>query len=128
MPAWAFKFNELPGDLTGRETPDPIPNSEAKPFGPMVVLRGESRLLPGITGVCGTAADPCPFNGISWFPIFVAKNHGTIPFGNDWFYSFRSIVPEFPSTRIICPVRISFVAGPTLTTQGIPNSRATMLP
>lgn len=40
-------FNEFPGDLTGRETPDPIPNSEAKTVGPMVVLRGESRLLPG---------------------------------------------------------------------------------
>lgn len=24
-------FNELPGDYTGGETPDPIPNSEAKP-------------------------------------------------------------------------------------------------
>ena len=30
-------------DYTGGETPDPIPNSEAKPVRPMVVLWGESR-------------------------------------------------------------------------------------
>ena len=35
--------NEFAGDHTGEETPDPIPNSEAKLAGPMVVLRGESR-------------------------------------------------------------------------------------
>lgn len=37
-------------------------------------------------------------------------------------------LPRSPSTRISCPVRRTFVAGPTLTTQGIPYSRATMLP
>jgi hypothetical protein len=36
-------FYELPGDHTYGETPDPIPNSEAKPVRPMVALRGESR-------------------------------------------------------------------------------------
>ena len=35
--------NEFPGDYTDGETPDPIPNSEAKPVRPMVVLTGESR-------------------------------------------------------------------------------------
>ena len=35
--------NELPGDYTDGATPDPFPNSEAKPVGPMVVLTGESR-------------------------------------------------------------------------------------
>ena len=35
--------NEFPGEHTCRETPDPIPNSEAKPARPMVVLMGESR-------------------------------------------------------------------------------------
>jgi hypothetical protein len=39
--------NELPGDYTYGETPDPIPNSEAKPVRPMVVLMGESRSSPG---------------------------------------------------------------------------------
>ena len=43
--AW---YNDLPGDYTYGETPDPIPNSEAKPVRPMVVLRGESRSSPGI--------------------------------------------------------------------------------
>ena len=38
---------ELPGDITGGETPVPIPNTEAKPVGPMVVFRGESRSSPG---------------------------------------------------------------------------------
>lgn len=33
-----MRDNKLPGDYTGSETPDPIPNSEAKPVGPMVVL------------------------------------------------------------------------------------------
>ena len=40
--------NEFPGDFTDGETPDPIPNSEAKPVRPMVVREGESRELPGI--------------------------------------------------------------------------------
>ena len=40
--------NEFPGDYTDGETPDPIPNSEAKPVWPMVVLTGESRSSPGI--------------------------------------------------------------------------------
>ena len=40
--------NEFPGDYTEEETPDPIPNSEAKLFRPMVVLTGESRSSPGI--------------------------------------------------------------------------------
>ena len=31
-------YNEFPGDHTDGETPDPIPNSEAKPVRPMVVL------------------------------------------------------------------------------------------
>ena len=35
--------NEFPGDNTYGETPDPIPNSEAKPVRPMVVLMRESR-------------------------------------------------------------------------------------
>ena len=35
--------NEFPGDHTDGVTPDPIPNSEAKPVRPMVVLWGESR-------------------------------------------------------------------------------------
>ncbi len=35
--------NEFPGDYTGGVTPDPIPNSEAKPVRPMVVRKGESR-------------------------------------------------------------------------------------
>ena len=30
--------NEFPGDYTDGETPDPIPNSEAKPVRPMIVL------------------------------------------------------------------------------------------
>ena len=34
---------EFPGDYTDGETPEPIPNSEAKPVKPMVVLTGESR-------------------------------------------------------------------------------------
>ena len=41
-------YNEFPGDYTDGETPDPIPNSEAKPVRPMVVLTGESRSSPGI--------------------------------------------------------------------------------
>ena len=36
-------YPKLPGDRTDGETPDPIPNSEAKTVRPMVVLRGESR-------------------------------------------------------------------------------------
>ncbi len=40
-------MNELPGDNTGGATPVPIPNTEAKTVGPMVVLRGESRSSPG---------------------------------------------------------------------------------
>ncbi len=39
---WCWS-NEFPGDFTGGETPDPIPNSEAKPVGPMIVRKGESR-------------------------------------------------------------------------------------
>ena len=39
--------NKFPGDLTDGETPDPIPNSEAKLVRPMVVLTGESRSSPG---------------------------------------------------------------------------------
>ena len=35
--------NEFPGDYTDGETPVPIPNTEAKPVRPMVVLTGESR-------------------------------------------------------------------------------------
>ena len=38
-----YRDNEFPGDYTDGETPDPIPNSEAKPVRPMVVLAGESR-------------------------------------------------------------------------------------
>ena len=37
------RINEFPGDFTDGETPDPIPNSEAKPVGPMIVRKGESR-------------------------------------------------------------------------------------
>ena len=37
------RHKELPGEYTDGETPDPIPNSEAKLVRPMVVLRGESR-------------------------------------------------------------------------------------
>jgi hypothetical protein len=36
-------YNELPGEDTDGETPDPISNSEAKLVRPMVVLTGESR-------------------------------------------------------------------------------------
>lgn len=32
--------NDFAGDNTDEETPDPIPNSEAKLVGPMVVLMG----------------------------------------------------------------------------------------
>ncbi len=39
---------ELPGDNTGGATPVPIPNTEAKPVGPMVVRKGESRSSPGL--------------------------------------------------------------------------------
>ena len=39
----AFADNEFPGDYTDGVTPDPIPNSEAKPARPMVVRKGESR-------------------------------------------------------------------------------------
>ena len=35
--------NKFPGDYTDGETPDPIPNSEAKAVRPMVVFIGESR-------------------------------------------------------------------------------------
>ena len=35
--------HKSPGDYADGETPDPIPNSEAKPVRPMIVLRGESR-------------------------------------------------------------------------------------
>ena len=53
-----MRDNELPGDHTYGETPDPIPNSEAKLVRPMVVLRGESRSSPGImkAGVLKTLA------------------------------------------------------------------------
>ncbi len=47
--------NELPGDYTCGETPVPIPNTEAKPVRPMVVLTGESRSSPGfMSPVLGT--------------------------------------------------------------------------
>ena len=42
----ASRFYELVGGHTWRETPDPIPNSEAKAPGPMVVRKCESRSLP----------------------------------------------------------------------------------
>ena len=42
---WIYK---LAGEHTYGETPDPFPNSEAKPVRPMVVLRGESRWLPAL--------------------------------------------------------------------------------
>jgi hypothetical protein len=38
-----LRRNKFPGDITCGETPDPIPNSEAKLTRPMVVLTGESR-------------------------------------------------------------------------------------
>ncbi len=41
-------ITEFPGDYTDGETPDPIPNSQAKPVGPMIVRKGESRCPPGI--------------------------------------------------------------------------------
>ena len=40
--------NEFPGDYTGGETPDPIPNSEAKPVQADGSPLGESRSSPGI--------------------------------------------------------------------------------
>jgi hypothetical protein len=46
--ALATADNKLPGDHTYGETPVPIPNTEAKPVRPMVVLRGESRSSPGL--------------------------------------------------------------------------------
>ena len=42
----ASRFYELVGGHTWCETPDPIPNSEAKAPGPMVVRKCESRSLP----------------------------------------------------------------------------------
>ena len=39
--------SRVPGDDTYGETPVPIPNTEAKPVRPMVVLTGESRSSPG---------------------------------------------------------------------------------
>ncbi len=53
--------NELAGDYTGGETPDPIPNSEAKPAGPMIVFTGESRLLPAFTGPARENVSALPF-------------------------------------------------------------------
>ena len=51
--------NELPGDYTDGETPEPIPNSEAKPVKPMVVREGESRyrqdFIRAVVCVCITA-------------------------------------------------------------------------
>ncbi len=55
--------NEFPGDFTGGATPEPIPNSEAKPVGPMIVFRGESRLSPGIIRVCCESGRPFPMRG-----------------------------------------------------------------
>ena len=52
--------NEFPGDHTGGETPDPIPHSEAKPAGPMIVLRGESRLSPGFMRPVGESRSAFP--------------------------------------------------------------------
>ena len=40
--------NEFPGDYTGGETPDPFPNSEAKPAQADGSPLGESRSSPGI--------------------------------------------------------------------------------
>ena len=37
-PAAAGYGHDFPGDLTVGETPDPIPNSEAKPNRPMIVF------------------------------------------------------------------------------------------
>ena len=45
--AGSARDNEFPGDHTGGETPVPIPNTEAKLVGPMVVRQRESRLSPG---------------------------------------------------------------------------------
>ena len=53
--------NEFPGDYTEEETPDPIPNSEAKLFRPMVVLTGESRSSPGIISPDSESSRGFPF-------------------------------------------------------------------
>ena len=53
--------NEFPGDYTEEETPDPIPNSEAKLFRPMVVRKGESRSSPGIIKAGFERSRPFPF-------------------------------------------------------------------
>ena len=54
-------YNEFPGDYTDGETPDPIPNSEAKLVRPMVVLTGESRSSPGIISPDGENCRGFPF-------------------------------------------------------------------
>ena len=56
--------NELPGDYTYGETPDPIPNSEAKPVRPMVVLMGESRSSPGFIKAGTERCRPFPLRPI----------------------------------------------------------------
>jgi hypothetical protein len=53
--------NDLPGDHTYGETPVPIPNTEAKPVRPMVVLTGESRSSPGFIGPDGENHRGFPF-------------------------------------------------------------------
>ena len=53
--------NEFPGDYTEEETPDPIPNSEAKLSRPMVVFTGESRSSPGIISPDGECHRGFPF-------------------------------------------------------------------
>jgi hypothetical protein len=57
--------NKLPGDHTYGETPVPIPNTEAKPVRPMVVLRGESRSSPGFIKADAERYQPFPFYRIS---------------------------------------------------------------
>ena len=57
--------NEFPGDHTGGETPDPIPNSEAKPVRPMIVPRGESRLSPGFIRPADESQPAFPLGRIS---------------------------------------------------------------
>ena len=74
-------FNELPGDYTDGETPDSIPNSEAKPVRPMVVLAGESRSSPGFISPDSKSFRGFPFTlaGCLWDSL--VKFHQYMPMG-----------------------------------------------
>ena len=67
-------IHEFPGDYTEEETPDPIPNSEAKLFRPMVVRKGESRSSPGII-----SPDSGNCRGFPFAQTFVLTQHRVQP-------------------------------------------------